>query len=87
MAAGISTPLRCRLERWEKAGNTYISLVNQQKTCPIYPLGEIWVDLRGQFATVNEVSDSKIRFSTEITANGIKICIEKLAIFALFELS
>ncbi|MEG2413016.1 MAG: alpha-L-fucosidase [Clostridia bacterium] len=61
--------------KWTKNGKTYLSLVNQQVTTPIYPIDNIELTLDKKYANVSIVAQDSATTDGEktATANGEKV--------------
>lgn len=83
-----NAPAFVEIVKWEKNGETYLALINQQENTPIYPIDNITVQLKEKFAQFEILSDnnSGTVITIDNTLDNTTLNISKLGVFCVLHL-
>ncbi|MEG1608819.1 MAG: hypothetical protein RR348_03025, partial [Clostridia bacterium] len=81
-----NAPSFVEILKWNKDGKTYVSLVNQQNTAPVYPIDNIEVTLDKKYSDVKIVSGGNSKLDISEKDNKTVIKIATLNVFHVLEL-
>lgn len=80
-----NAPAFVEIVKWNKDGETYLALINQQENTPVFPVDHIFVQLDARFEQVEILSDN--HSGTEIvldnTSGKTRLNISKLGVFCM----
>lgn len=83
-----NAPAFVEIIKWEKNGEIYLALINQQENTPIYPIDNITVQLKEKFAQFEILSDnnSGTEITIDNTLDNTTLNISKLGVFCVLHL-
>ena len=80
-----NAPKFVEIINWEKGGNDYFALINQQEESPVAPMYDLFVKVKGEGRKGRMLPD-KEELKTESSEGFTKIYLPRLDVFQIFVL-
>lgn len=81
-----NAPSFVEIVRWEKDGENYLAVINQQDKTPVFPLDHIHITVAGNFHNVQILSDTNTNVLINNHSGKTELKISNLEIFCIMKL-
>lgn len=82
-----NAPAFAEIVRWERDGENYLAIINQQNKTPVYPLDNISITLNGKFTDIKMLSDTNTSIYIKSSApKKTELRVSNLRVFSMMKL-